>query len=102
MDKFDEMLKLQKAFQDKYGLSKVGLDKLAAAMAAEAGELWGASDGKWWKKTKDTPKHRLEELVDLWHFFMAYMLEDEITPDQFFKAYKKKLAENYHRQETGY
>jgi dimeric dUTPase (all-alpha-NTP-PPase superfamily) len=100
MDKFEEMLRLQKEFQDKYGFTKVGLDKIAMAMAAESGELWDASDGKWWKKTKDTPEHRLEELVDLWHFFMAYMLEAKISPTQFFEAYKAKLAINYQRQES--
>ena len=101
-DIFKEMLRLQKEFQDKYGYTKVGLANWAAAMAAEAGELWGATGGKWWKKRINTPEEQLEELVDLWHFFMGFMLEAGITPEQFFEAYKKKLAENYRRQETGY
>lgn len=104
-DKLKLMLKLQKAYQDKYGTGfsfPPELHDWASAMSAEAMELWGGCGGKWWKKKQNTPEKNLEELVDIWHFFMGYMLQAGITPEQFFEAYKKKLAENYRRQETGY
>lgn len=100
-DKFEDMLKRQKEFQEKYGYHPA-LHLWASAMSAEAMELWSGCGGKWWKKKQTTPEENLEELVDLWHFMMGYMIDARITPDQFYEAYLKKLAENYRRQETGY
>lgn len=101
VDMFKEMLKLQKEFQDKYGF-KVTPSQWATAMSAECLELWGACGGKWWKTKVKTREEQLEELVDIWHFFMGFMLNVGITPEEFFEAYKKKLAENYARQKRGY
>jgi hypothetical protein len=98
---FEFMLGLQGGFQAKYGWVKKPLYPWAAAMMAEAGELWGGCGGKWWKKKQNTPDENLEELIDLWHFFMGFMLDAEITPEQFFEAYLKKLRINYERQESG-
>jgi hypothetical protein len=33
---------------------------------------------------------------------MLLMLEDNVTVEELFEAYKTKLAENYKRQETNY
>lgn len=101
MDKFKEMLKKQKAFQDKYGF-KVALHQWAAAMAAEGLELWGGCGGKWWKKKQNTPEENLEEVADIMHFILGYMLEANVSVDALYEAYCKKLKENYARQERGY
>jgi dimeric dUTPase (all-alpha-NTP-PPase superfamily) len=101
MDKLEEMLKLQREFQNKYNYHRP-LTDWTGAMGSEVGELWEASGGKWWKHKQYTKEQRLEELVDLWHFILGYMIDGDISADEFFKAYKKKLQLNYARQETGY
>jgi hypothetical protein len=100
MDKFEEMLRKQKEFQDKYGFHPE-LKSCIIAMLMELGELAEASQGKWWSKKNHTHEERLVETVDIWHFFMIYLIQEGITADEFFEAYIKKLDENYRRQESG-
>ena len=103
------MLKLQRKFQNKYKnrftFSKF---RVSVAILMEAVELMEAQDFgdgknfKWWsKKPLPTREARVEEMVDAFHFFMILMLEDNVTVDEFFEAYKKKLKENYRRQQSG-
>ena len=99
MDKFEEMLRLQKEFQDKFTF-KLDLPKCIIAMLMELGEMAEASETKWWSKKRHTHEQRLGEAVDFWHFFMIYLLEEGITAEEFFEAYKAKLAINYQRQES--
>jgi dimeric dUTPase (all-alpha-NTP-PPase superfamily) len=101
-DIFKEMLRLQKEFQEKWGFKGIEGWRIACAMAFEACELASDSGAKWWKKKVSTREERLEELIDLWHFMMHWMIENNVTPEEFFEMYKKKLAENYRRQENGY
>jgi dimeric dUTPase (all-alpha-NTP-PPase superfamily) len=108
MDKFEEMLRLQKEFQDTYkGRFTFTKFRVSIAMLLEAVEVMEAQDFgdgknfKWWsKKPLPSREERIEEMVDVFHFFMLLMLEDEVTVTEFFEAYKKKLAENYARQES--
>ena len=105
-DKLDELFRLQKEFQTKYGFFPT-LDKWASALTAEGGELWTAStdgkgQGKWWKKQPDTREHQVEELVDILHFFLGACLCLDMTPEELFDAYTKKLGVNYKRQQEGY
>lgn len=95
------MLKLQKEFQDKYGFYPE-LKDIASALTSEGIELWKASEGKWWSKKKYPHSYKVEELVDLLHFFLLYMIVEQITPEELFEAYCSKLKENYARQERGY
>jgi hypothetical protein len=71
-------------------------------MASESLELWAKSKGKWWSKKSFPKETQVEELVDVLHFFLLYMIKRGITADELFEAYKVKLAENYRRQEQGY
>lgn len=100
-DMFRELLRLQKEFQDKYHFDPASWC-WATAMGAECLELWAKSGGKWWKKKQSTRKEKVEELVDVLHFFLGYMLCEKITAEELFEEYKVKLAENYRRQERGY
>ena len=65
-------------------------------------EFKGKHNFKWWSK-KEVPDRakRVEELVDILHFFLLYMREEKIGPEELFKVYLAKLAENYARQESG-
>lgn len=96
-----EMLKMQKKFQDKFGFHPP-LHLLASAMMHEGGEIWEASKGKWWSKKEFSREDRLEEVVDILHFWLAYCVEAGFTAEEIFEAYSKKLKENYRRQEEGY
>jgi dimeric dUTPase (all-alpha-NTP-PPase superfamily) len=110
MDKLEELLELQKAFQEKYK-ERFSYTKflVSIAMLVESVELMAKTEFnlgktfKWWSK-KPIPerKDRVEELVDVLHFFLLYMLEENITAEELFKAYSEKLLENYARQERGY
>ena len=108
-DMLEGMLALQKGFQTKYK-KKFRFTKLkdAVAIIMEAAELIDATNVnkkgnnyKWWSQKTHTREERVVELIDLWHFMMLYMLIEKITPEEFYKAYIKKLGENYERQESG-
>lgn len=105
MDKLKKMLELQRRFQDHYDYHPP-LHMWCSGISAEAGELWAISGGKWWRKidlgSKEMQEKRLEELADLMHFVLGYMIDADISVDQLFEAYKAKLKINYERQEKGY
>jgi hypothetical protein len=101
-DKLDILLELQAEFQRKYkDRFKFSLHRVCSAMASESLELWTKSKGKWWSKKAYSKEVQLDELVDVLHFFLLYMIKRGITSDELFVAYKKKLLENYKRQESG-
>jgi dimeric dUTPase (all-alpha-NTP-PPase superfamily) len=103
------MFELQKGFQQKYK-ERFKFTKFLASIAllVESFELMlktpfkGDKNYKWWSK-KPVPSHeeRVEELVDVWHFFMNYMIKEKIEPEELFKVYLAKLKVNYERQESG-
>jgi len=95
------MFRMQKKFQDKFRFY-VTRDRIVSAMMHECGELWEASYGKWWSKRQYSKAERVEEVVDLLHFFLNYCIAANISPEELFNAYSKKLAENYRRQKRGY
>ena len=101
MNHLEEMLKLQKSFQEKFNFHP-SLHLIASAIMTEAGELWEASEGKWWTKKKHTDEERLEELVDILHFFLTYCVEIDISAKELFDRYTRKMSENYKRQFEGY
>lgn len=51
MDKIlDEMLKIQKDFQNKFPVETLKYSDIAGAISSEAMEIWHDTDGRWWKK----------------------------------------------------
>jgi len=101
VEHLEEMLKLQKAFQEKFNLHP-SLHLVASAMMTEAGELWEVSGGKWWSRKKHNDEEKIEELIDILHFFLAYCVEVGISANDLFRKYSKKLSINYERQFSGY
>lgn len=108
-DKFEDMLARQKEFQKKYKERfKFNKFLVSLAMLVESFELMLKTEYKrkhnykWWSK-KEVPERpqRVEELADVFHFFMLYMLEEKITVNELYQEYIKKLEENYKRQESG-
>ena len=109
MDYFEFMFELQSGFQKRYK-EKFKFTKFLASVAllVESVELMlktpfkGDKSYKWWSiKPVPVRAQRVEELVDVFHFFMLYMIKEKITPEELFKEYVRKLGENYKRQESG-
>jgi hypothetical protein len=100
-DILETLLKLQREFQETYKKRfHFKLHEVCTAMASESLELWAKSKGKWWSKKVYTKKEQLDELVDVLHFFLLYMIERNITVNELDVAYKQKLTKNYQRQES--
>ena len=100
-DKLEELLELQRGFQTTYkDRFHFVLHRVCTAMAAESLELWAKSKGKWWSKKAFPKADQLDELADVLHFFLLYMIKRGITVDELVLAYKVKLAKNYERQES--
>lgn len=100
-DMFKEMVRMQKAFQDKFGYHRPITDWIAAC-TAELGELWEASNGRWWKKKQEPEEKKLEEFVDVLHFILGMIVDSNWTPEQIYEMYQAKLKVNYERQDRGY
>jgi len=101
-DKLELLFMMQAKFQFRFRFTKVGLDKIASAIMAEGGELWEKGKGKWWSKKTHPREEKVEEMIDILHFFLIGCLELGITPQELLDEYSKKLAENYRRQKRGY
>lgn len=109
LDMLQFIFELQKGFQQKYK-ERFKFTKFLTSIAlmVESMELMlktefkGKHNYKWWSK-KEVPDHeqRVEELVDVLHFFMLYMLKEKISPEKLFVTYLAKLRVNYERQESG-
>lgn len=95
------LLMMQRKFQNKFGMHPA-LKDVASALTMEGTELWEASKGKWWSKKTYSREKRLEEAIDVLHFWLLYCTESGFTAEEIFKMYCSKLAENYRRQKRGY
>jgi hypothetical protein len=109
IDMFDFMFELQNGFQKKYK-ARFKFTKFLSSIAllVESLELMlktefkGKHNYKWWSKKEVPPREqRVEELADVFHFFMLYMIKEKITPEELFRVYITKLKVNYERQESG-
>lgn len=100
-DILETLLELQREFQETYKKRfHFKLSEVCTAMASESLELWAKSRGKWWSKKIYIKEEQLDELADVLHFFLLYMIKRNITADELDTAYKQKLAKNYQRQES--
>lgn len=73
------------------------------ALIHEACELEDEFSWKPWKNTRDLAENRerrLDETVDILHFFLQLALDQGFTPTEIFEAYQRKHAENRRRQES--
>lgn len=116
-DKLELLFWMQTKFQNRFGyhpelkdvataLMDEGGELLETALATlivkHSGKLWKKSGGKWWSKKIYSKGNKLEELVDILHFYLVYCIALGVTPQELFDEYSKKLAENYRRQKVGY
>src|SRR3972149_10551163 len=124
IDFLDEMLKIQKQFQDKTGFDPL-IHDLASAIMAEGGELWMGAGGKWWKTYLEhkgrwgsmSPEEAIkyikevesknkenneEEAIDILHFLLCVFIVLDMTSKRIYEKYCQKMGVNFQRQDTTY
>ena len=124
IDYLEEILKIQKQFQNKTGFDPC-IHNLASAIMAEGGELWMGAGGKWWKtylenqgrwgsmspeeaieyikKVEIQNKDNLEEeAIDLFHFLLCVFIVLNMNSKRIYEKYCQKMGVNLQRQDTSY
>jgi len=123
-DFLEEMLKIQKQFQDKTGFDPL-IHDLASAIMAEGGELWMGAGGKWWKTYLEhkgrwgsmSPEEAIkyikevesknkenneEEAIDILHFLLCVFIVLDMSSKRIHEKYCQKMGINLQRQDTTY
>ncbi|HHV78915.1 MAG TPA: dUTPase [Firmicutes bacterium] len=106
MDKLERVFELQRQLDDMIQERwKIAFDqstwvqKETLAMIDELMELLNLTGFKWWKKSPAMDRNKIvEELTDVFHFFISTCLKLEIGPEELFEAYVRKNRENRLRQ----
>lgn len=99
------MLSKQRQFQRflKVEQDQKYINVMILACIDELCEMLRETPWKPWKQQQTMNYDRFkEELVDLIHFVMNLMLIAELSVDDLYDAYHKKLNENYKRQKQKY
>lgn len=112
MDKLEEIFRLQKALNERIGVSLDDLSEeektrwvlnYSRAMQQEMAELIDSVPWKWWAKYQNFDEQNAKvEVVDLFHFLVSLAQVLGMTPDDVYQAYLKKNEVNHKRQESGY
>jgi NTP pyrophosphatase (non-canonical NTP hydrolase) len=106
MDKLDRIFEMQRTLDEFIAESRglefepeIWIQKQVLAMIAELGELLDEVNYKWWKNAKGLDRQAIvEELVDVFHFFIGACIRAGLSPDEFFQSYCRKNQENWNRQ----
>ena len=109
-DRLEHMYDLQKILQNRMIATKYKdvpkqtvTNTMFLALVAETMELLEETAWKPWKEqVLFTKPPCLKELADVMHFFLAVMIQLNITPEELFNEYIKKNEENHKRQNEGY
>ncbi len=107
MDKLEHVFELQHAFDTDLA-NRRALDfsdraewvqREIMALIVEAGELLQEVNYKWWKDPKPIDRDKiLDEMADIFHFFLAACLRMGFSADELYNAYCRKNEENFRRQ----
>jgi len=102
---FKEIVKLQRSLNDKIDPNWISNElDWQLAITLESAELLDSTDWKWWKKGKTDWKNIEIELIDLFHFLLAKLIEtntvDAIIP--LFIANQNKTFDFDDEQKTQY
>lgn len=111
-DKLEEIVRLQTEFMKLLGddpaviPSNAVNDKLvimSVALADEAFEILRECDWKTWKKPKGLSVGKArEEVIDALHFVVEMSILLQMSADDIFKEYSRKMHVNIERQKGGY
>ncbi len=76
---------------------------LSSALIHEAIELQRETNWKWWKKSDQLNKNKIqEEIIDLWHFLIQISIEAGLDSNTIVEKYIEKNMKNLKRQENDY
>ena len=107
LDRLGEVFARQRRFQDElvrrrelHFDERTWMEKQALALMVELGEVLDEAGYKWWKNPEPVNRTALhEELVDVFHFFVALCLAADMSADDLYAGYLAKNAENQRRQD---
>lgn len=105
MDKFEELLRLQKECDDRHQTKLSNLDlpdqllSLCRAMSHEIVEVESELNWKWWKYTPVNMDNVQEEMIDILFFWLSAANKVFGSPDVAFEIYKKKWDKNMTRKD---
>lgn len=106
MDKLEHVFRLQaelnEMIRERWQLNfeaNVWVEKNALALIHEVMELLDEVGYKWWKRKDKIDRERVtDELADVMHFFVSLCLALGVGPEELYRAYTEKNAENIKRQ----
>lgn len=105
-DKLDQIFAMQKALDNRI-IAERGIEKslddwvigLTIAMESEIDEIRREVNWKWWKNPKFIDMDSLQgEVIDMWHFLISLSEKVGLTPEDVYRVYCEKNAENHARQ----
>jgi dimeric dUTPase (all-alpha-NTP-PPase superfamily) len=105
-DKLTEMYEMQSGLDNRVikerGIQK-SLDEwvrdITVAMESEIDEIRREINWKWWKNAKEIDKSALQgEVIDMWHFLLMLSRHVGLSPEDIYRLYMEKNAENHARQ----
>lgn len=72
---------------------------ITVAMESEIDEIRREVNWKWWKNPKEIDHEALQcEVIDMWHFLLSLSRVVGLMPDDIYRIYMEKNAENHARQ----
>lgn len=112
-DRLAMMFDMQKGFNKRVGVDSDDMTEderikwilqYCRCMQQETAELVDCMPWKHWS-TSPSPadwQNARVEIIDLFHFLLSLALTAGMTPDDFYRIYKQKMAVNHARQDNGY
>lgn len=105
-DKLTEMYNMQTKLDQRI-ITERGITKttdewvvgITVAMESEIDEIRREINWKWWKNPKPIDQDALQgEVIDMWHFLLSLSRVAGLSPDDIYRIYMEKNAENHARQ----
>lgn len=105
-DKLTEMYDMQTKLDQRI-ITERGIAKttdewvvgITIAMESEIDEIRREINWKWWKNPKPIDQDALQgEVIDMWHFLLSLSRVAGLSPDDIYRIYMEKNAENHARQ----
>lgn len=106
-DKLDQIFALQAQLDNRI-IHERNIEKsldewvigITLAMESEIDEIRREVNWKWWKNEKLIDIESLqEEVIDMWHFLVSLSQKVGLTPEDVYRVYCDKNAENHARQD---
>jgi dimeric dUTPase (all-alpha-NTP-PPase superfamily) len=106
-DKLDQIFEMQAQLDNRI-IRERNIEKsldewvigITLAMESEIDEIRREVNWKWWKNEKPIDLKALQgEVIDMWHFLVSLSQKVGLTPEDVYRVYCEKNAENHARQD---